>query len=204
MIRINLLGESRAQKTKKAVAPPFLSGGQANNLILVGIVLLGLLVALGWLWRLHAKKAELEEAVRHDQAEVDRLKTIIDEVQGYEKRKADLEAKIKLINELKTNQRGPVHLMDEVSTALPDLVWLTNMEIVGNTIHLKGQALTPNAIANFLENLKKSPYFQEPKFNDMTQGGGGIYNFDMAFGFTYAPANTGAKTPAASAASGGM
>jgi type IV pilus assembly protein PilN len=204
MIRINLLGESRTQKTRKATAPSFLTSGQANNLILLGVALLGILVSLGWLWKLHSQKADLVEAVRHDQAEVDRLKTIIDEVQGYEKRKADLEAKIKLINELKTNQRGPVHLMDEVSTALPDLVWLTEMDIAGTTIHLRGQALTPNAIANFLENLKKSPYFQEPKFNDMTQGNGGIYNFDMAFGFTYAPANMGAKTPAGPAASGGM
>ena len=55
-----------------------------------------------------------------------------------------------LINQLKVNQRGPVRLMDEVSKALPDLLWLDRMECRGNSISLTGKALNPNAVANLL------------------------------------------------------
>ena len=37
------------------------------------------------------------------------------------------------------------------------------MELKGNLISLEGKALNPPAVANFLENLKRVPSFQEPK-----------------------------------------
>ena len=53
--------------------------------------------------------------------------------------------------------------MDEVSNALPDLLWLERMEVKGNLIAIDGKALNPPAVANFLENLKRVQSFQEPK-----------------------------------------
>ena len=62
--------------------------------------------------------------------------------------------------------------MDEISKALPDLVWLTELDVAGNQITLKGKTLSPNAVATYLENLKKSPFFAEPVFKNLGREGG--------------------------------
>jgi Tfp pilus assembly protein PilN len=80
--------------------------------------------------------------------------------------------------------------MDEISRALPDLVWLTDLAVQGNLVTLKGRTLSPNAVATYLENLKKSPFFAEPVFRNLgkesdTQG---TYVWEMALTFTNAQA----------------
>jgi Tfp pilus assembly protein PilN len=197
LIKINLISEGRTAAAKKAAGPAALSTGKVNNLIFAGCLFLGVLYSGGMWWHLNSVKNDLDDKIRKAQIEVDRLKSIIDEVNGYEKKKADLEKKIGLINDLKRNQRGPVRLMDEVSKALPDLVWLNDMNLIGNTIGLRGKAMTPNSVANFIENLKKSPYFAEPTFDSLNQEGP-IYNFGLSVTFTYvtpvSPATTTTTT----------
>jgi Tfp pilus assembly protein PilN len=49
--------------------------------------------------------------------------------------------------------------MDELSKKLPDWVWLTELGCDGQTIQLKGNALSNNLIADFIYNLENSPHF---------------------------------------------
>jgi type IV pilus assembly protein PilN len=189
LIRINLLTEARAAAAKKK-GPALPTGAKLNNLILIGGVLLGVLYIATMGLVLTSKRRRLDEEIGKAREEVARLKSIIDEVKSYEDKKKSLEEKIALINNLKTNQRGPVRLMDEVSKALPDLVWLTELQMSGNTLTLKGRTLSPNAVATYLENLKKSPFFAEPVFRNLGREGGsqGIYNWEMSLTFTNAQA----------------
>ena len=201
MIRINLLTEARAAAARKK--SPFLpSGARLNNLILLGGVAAGLLYILIMFLVLNARSKNLDEEIARAQEEVARLKSIIDEVKGYEDKKASLEAKIQLINNLKTNQKGPVRLMDEISKALPDLVWLSELTVSGDQVSLKGRTLSPNAVATYLENLKKSPFFAEPVFRNLgrEQGTQGIYAWEMSLTFTNAQALSVAPVGASSGA----
>jgi type IV pilus assembly protein PilN len=189
LIRINLLTEARGVATRKKTA--FLpSGARLNNLILLGGVALGLLYIGIMALVLTSKSRHLDEDIARANEEVARLRSIIEEVKGYEQKKASLEAKIQLINNLKTNQKGPVRLMDEISKALPDLVWLTELSMSGQQVNLKGRTLSPNAVAAYLENLKKSPFFAEPVFRNLGREGGsqGLYNWEMSLTFTNAQA----------------
>lgn len=208
MIRINLLTEARAAATRKTALLP--SGARLNNLILLGGVAAGLIYIGVMALVLHSRSKDLDEEIGRAQEEVARLKSIIDEVKGYEDKKASLEAKIQLINNLKTNQKGPVRLMDEISRALPDLVWLSELAVSGDQVSLKGKTLSPNAVATYLENLKKSPFFAEPVFRNLgrDQGSQGIYTWEMSLTFTNAqalsvapataPSGTAGEAPAAS------
>jgi type IV pilus assembly protein PilN len=189
LIRINLLTEARAAAARKKTA--FLpSGARLNNMILLGGVALGLLYIGVMALVLTSKSKKLDEDIARANEEVARLRSIIDEVKGYEDKKASLEAKIQLINNLKTNQRGPVRLMDEISKALPDLVWLSELTVTGQQVNLKGRTLSPNAVAAYLENLKKSPFFAEPVFRNLGREGGsqGLYSWEMSLTFTNAQA----------------
>jgi type IV pilus assembly protein PilN len=202
LIRINLLTEARAAAAKRK-GPALPTGAKLNNLLLIGGLALGLIYIGTMFLVLGSRNRKLDAEIGQAREEVARLKSIIDEVKGYEDKKRSLEEKISLINSLKTNQKGPVRLMDEVSKALPDLVWLTDMTMQGNQLTMKGRTLSPNAVATYLENLKKSPYFAEPVFKNLGREAGpqGIYAWEMAVTFTFGRAAPG-QQPGAAAATG--
>ena len=184
MIRVNLLTEAKAASARRK-APILPTGAKLNNVLFFGGLALGALYILVMGLVLTSRRSQLEDEIVKARIEADRLKSIIEEVKEYEDKKTSLEAKIQLINNLKTNQKGPVRLMDEISHALPDLVWLTNLDYSGDQITMKGKTLSPNAVATYLENLKKSPFFAEPVFKSLGQDGGGqgIYSWEMSLTF---------------------
>ncbi len=202
MIRINLLTEAKAAAARKK-APMLPTGAKLNNLVFAGGIALGVLYIAIMGLALTSKRRALNEEIGKARIEAERLKSIIEEVKGYEIKKASLEEKINLINQLKTNQKGPVRLMDEISRALPDLVWLSSLDATGNLLTMRGKTLSPNAVATYLENLKKSPFFAEPVFKNLGQETGttqGIYNWEMTLVFR--PAGTAVGPAAAAAAAG--
>jgi type IV pilus assembly protein PilN len=206
MIRINLLAEAKPVKKKRGVAA-FGSGGRLNTVLIGAALGLAVLAGLIHYFILSSAIKAQQEKIRVAQVEVTRLETVLKEVRDFEQKKARLQKKVDLINTLKQNQRGPVRLMDEVSKALPDLVWLEKLDYRGNSISIDGKAFNPPAVANFLENLKRVPSFQEPKVEFAACGGAGgaqLYCFKMSFVFsaldkTQPPDASGPKAPAAPA-----
>jgi len=199
MIKINLLAEG---KRPAAVRKASVSGGglldrpDLAQWLLLGFVILAVVVAGGFWYKadrdLKAKRAEVAEAQR----EVDKLKAILEEVAEFEAKKAELEHKISVINDLKANQRGPVRMMDTISRALPELLWLDKMVMAPNRITLNGRAFNINAVSNFIENLDRVPEFREPALRDISQQNQ-VYNFVVTFTYSYAlpapPAEAGGE-----------
>ena len=198
MIRINLLTEAKAAAASKK-APILPSGLRMNNVLFFGAMALGVLYIAIFGGLALAERSRLNDDIAKARLEAERLKSIIEEVKEYEEKKANLESKIQLINALKTNQKGPVRLMDEISKALPDLVWLTGLDLANNQITMRGKTLSPNAVATYLENLKKSPFFAEPVFKSLGQDGGssGTYSWEMSL--TFIPSAVLASAPPAPA-----
>ena len=194
MIKINLVREGRA--VRGAGAAPALAaaatagaGTSLNNAVIGVCFLLGLLLGGGYWWYEHSQLIKKQDEVGRKQAEAQKLEAIIKKVDDYQKQKDTLQKRIDLINQLKQNQKGPVRVMDRISQDLPDLVWLDRMTVSGGAISLSGRGLNPNAIANFVENIKNDPLFEEPELNQLTQISATplVYSFDMGFHFTYAP-----------------
>lgn len=174
------------------------AGGQnLNNIILIGVLGLGILTAVGY-WLINKRTlASRQEQVTARKAEAQKLEAIIAEVESFQKRKDSLQNRINLINQLKQNQKGPVRIMDRVSQDLPDLVWLDKMSVSGGRVTINGRGLNPNAIANFVDNIKNDPYFEEPELGAVNEVTAVplVYGFDMSFAFSYAPKGTQPATP---------
>ena len=186
MIKINLLSEGkRPAAVRKARAV-----GEIRDLALWMLLLgalLGVLVAAGYWWYLNGKLKEKQEEVAQAQKEVDALQAVIKEVEDFKKKKKSLADKIAIINDLKLNQRGPVRVMDYISRALPELLWLDRLKMNASSIEIEGRAFNPNAVANFMDNLDKVPEFKEPVLKDTSAQGNGVYKFLVTFDYSFAP-----------------
>ena len=204
MIKINLVSEGKrpvvSRKTKERLGIAGLS--LSEGLFLVAL-LLGALAVGGYWWYLRGEVRTRDTQIAAAQREVDELAQVLQEVEEYKAKKAKLEHKINIINDLKRKQWGPVRIMDQISNALPELLWLDGLTLRANNIELRGQAFNTNQIAAFIENLGKVPEFQEPRLRD-TSKPGPVYTFNITFNFSVAeppkPQPAAGEAPAAAAA----
>jgi type IV pilus assembly protein PilN len=160
MIRINLLASER--RAVKAVVSRGMEAGQ-KMMVLGSLILVLTLAALGWrYWALGQQAAQLEEDIAAAQREEARLQEILRQVNEFEARKVMLEARLALIDELRKGQNAPVHMIDQMSRALPDMTWLTNVTQSGYTLTIQGRCLTLTSLSDYIGNLEGSRYFIRP------------------------------------------
>jgi type IV pilus assembly protein PilN len=159
MIRINLLASER--RAVKAVSRGMEAG--QKMMVLGSLILVLTLAALGWrYWALGQQAAQLEEDIAAAQREEARLQEILRQVSEFEARKTMLEARLALIDELRKGQNAPVHMIDQMSRALPDMTWLTNVTQSGYTLTIQGRCLTLTSLSDYIGNLEASRYFIRP------------------------------------------
>jgi type IV pilus assembly protein PilN len=186
MIKINLVSEAPSAAVPKRKRPEFSLGAKQGDIILVTVLAIALAVSGTWWFLLKSKLAELKDLERQRTVERDELKPYIEKVEELEAKRALLKRKVDVINDLKQKQHGPVRIMDEVSRALPELVWLTELKLTGNNLTLTGDAMDENAVANFYSNLDSSPFFEEPEVKNLARKGEDFV-FTLACVFTYEP-----------------
>jgi len=159
MIRINLLAtERRAAKA----AGKGIQAGQKITVIGSLIVVLAL-AGIGWrYWALGQQQANLDRDIAAAKREEVRLAEILKQVQEFEARRQQLEARVALIDELRKGQTAPVHMIDQISRALPEMTWLTELRQDGYLVTVEGRCLTLTSLSDFVGNLEASRYFMRP------------------------------------------
>ena len=202
MIKINLLAQAQATGKPRAAAPKFEGAGTfGQNTLMVGVVLLAL-GFIGWRWyTLASETKQLQVEIGKAEKERERLQAIIKKGEEYKVKKDLLQRKITLITQLKHNQSGPVHLLDEVSKQLPDFLWLDSMSESAFNISIAGKATTYNAVSNFYNNLTCSRYFQNVVLGPITSFPVGV-TFSLSFHFLPQQVGTSPEGQAADAPAG--
>lgn len=156
MIRINLLAAERTQKKKAAAF-----GTGQKMVVGCGLILVAALAFIGWRFMVLSRDSKRVDAeIAAAQQETARLHSIIQQVQQFEQRKAQLQQRVSLIEQLRKGQTGPVHLLDQVSRALPQMLWLTEMKQTGTDVQIDGRCTSPIGVSEFVSNLEASGYFK--------------------------------------------
>jgi len=160
MIRVNLIKaeskefeapagplEGEAAEKKKPAVP--------TNLLIVAAIII--VAALGLLLKraIDRERSLLQAA----QAEKATLEPVLEKLGAIGEQKLFLEKKISLINDLKSRQGEAVRLMETLSSALPDWVWLSEVKYARRNISIKGKALTNLLVSDYMHNLEKSGLF---------------------------------------------
>jgi type IV pilus assembly protein PilN len=161
MIKVNLLTAERKVPKKRMV----LAFGAGQKLIVgasVVLVLFGLFV--GWrYWTIMRDSTRLDTDIAVAQKETARLQSLLAQVQKFDDRKVQLQQRVALIEQLRNDQKGPVHMLDQISRALPPMLWLTDLKqtAVPNEVVIGGRCTTLTGISDFVVNLENSGYFKK-------------------------------------------
>jgi len=106
------------------------------------------------------------------QRDIDQFKPQLEQVAAFRKKKAKLEKKIDVIDELDRARSGPVRVMSELAMRTPERLWLKSVKTSGGTIQLKGLSLDNELVALFLRGLSDSEYFESVDLDGTKLEGG--------------------------------
>jgi type IV pilus assembly protein PilN len=160
MIRINLLAVERERK--KATRVVVISAAQRAT---IGASLILLVTVLGvgwWFWSLRQQSIGLDEDIARAEVQSQQLRSVLAQVQQFEARKAQLQQRVSIIEQLRNGQSAPVHVLDEISKSLPDRLWLTDMTQTGNEFAISGMTTSMTAVSDFIANLEATQWFKRP------------------------------------------
>ena len=83
-------------------------------------------------------------------------------MQQFEQQKAQLQQRVVLIEQLRKSQTGPVHMLDQISRALPPMLWLTELKQgADDSVVIDGKCTTLTGLSEFVANLEASGYFKK-------------------------------------------
>lgn len=152
MIKINLLPVREARR----------KANLRQQGILLGIALIAAVVVCGTLHTAIAASISSERSrVVAAQAELAKLEETLKEVERFRKEKEDIERKLRVIQRLEESRSGPVRIMDEISSRIPDRMWLKAMSLRNGVLEIDGFGIDNEVIAAFMTSLEESKFLTE-------------------------------------------
>ncbi len=141
MIRINLLPRRERRRIIHVKVPQ------------AAIVALAILL-VGAMWKYwHSVKRDvvrLQADIVATQNEIAQNQQIVRLVEQYTRDKRQLEDRLALIQRLVTAQGTPIRLLDGISQALPDDVWLAGISKISGRLVVQGYASSHFGVANLM------------------------------------------------------
>lgn len=159
MAKINLLPWRQAYREEKK--REFIT-------ILFGVGLLSALCAFIWISSVEAAIENQNSRNKLLQDEITKLEAQVQEIAEIKKIRADLLARIKVIQDLEGTRPVIVRYFDDFVRCIPDGVFITSMSKKGSAITLEGVAESYNRVASFMRKLDESDWFADPKLSSVT------------------------------------
>jgi type IV pilus assembly protein PilN len=150
MIRINLLPVRAAKKRE--------FGRQQVVLFVLLLVLAGI-GNYFWYNRVASELGALDKQIAATRIEIAQLEKTIGEVKSIKEDKKALEDKLKILDSLKKGRTGPVKVMDELATIIPQKVWITDYSEQNGGVTMTGFAANYEELSTFSKKLKASTHF---------------------------------------------
>jgi type IV pilus assembly protein PilN len=175
MARINLLPwrEAGRRRRQKEFA---LAAAMAVALVL--------LLGLGLRVQIEAMIESQESRNAFLQGEIAKLNARIREIEKLEQTKADLLARMNVIQQLQQSRPEVVHLFDEVVRSVPEGVYLTSLTQSGGQVVVEGRAQSNARVSAFMRNIQASPWITNPNLlliENKDQTGTGLSHFRLGF-----------------------
>jgi type IV pilus assembly protein PilN len=105
--------------------------------------------------------------------EIRELEKSISEIDGLERQKERLLARMEIIEQLQKSRPEVVHLFDEVARQLPEGVYLTGMKQTGSRVEVRGIAQSSTRVSALMRAIDSSEWMSDPEVDkvETTQSG---------------------------------
>lgn len=105
--------------------------------------------------------------------EIAELEKSIEEIDGLERQKERLLARMEIIEQLQKSRPEIVHLFDELVRQLPEGVYLTGMKQTGTRVEIRGVAQSSTRVSALMRQIDASEWMSDPEVErvETTQSG---------------------------------
>lgn len=150
MIRINLLPLREAERAV----------GRRNQMSLValGATISALIMVVPYMIQ-GRQIGQIEAQIRETQDEIAIYTKKVAEVRDLDRLRADVQAKLQVVQDLNDKRIGPARVLRDLSIATPENLWLLDFNEGNANATLTGMALDNETIARFMRQLSASDYF---------------------------------------------
>ena len=164
MPSINLLPWREADRQKRQRDFGMAMGGAV--IAAIAVVMLTILAYTQMISAQNARNDRLE-------AEIVELEKSIEEIDGLERQKERLLARMEIIEELQKSRPEIVHLFDELARQLPEGVYLTGMKQTGARVEIRGVAQSSTRVSALMRQIDASDWLGDPEVErvETTQAG---------------------------------
>lgn len=190
MLKINLLPIRQLKRRAKAQ-------NQLMGMAALFVLTLLVIFLVGYLQ--YQKANGLEKDISSLNAKKQSYTPTLNKIAQLKKDREELTKKTDIIKQLKVESSLTVHVIDEIASKLDNQrMWLESLQQQGGSLSLSGVALDNQTIAQFMDNLKTSPFVQDVSLTNSSLkvvSGRNLKSFDLscAVGFPSASGQNDTK-----------
>jgi type IV pilus assembly protein PilN len=158
ILHVNLLSYREARR-EKMLQTIFIAWG-ATALLGVGLIILaGSLISdhITAQWVVRNQKTAI----------IAQLDAKLGEIKDINVRKQQVKARLTVIETLGLQRDLPVHLLESISMAIPDKVWLREIATTQDMLTISGNTLSNAMVADFMRKLSNSEYISNVNLNNI-------------------------------------
>jgi len=153
MARINLL--NWREERRKQIEQQFYG-------MLAGAAIVGIATVFAVQLQLGAMIDYQDSRNNYLSSEIKKVEKAIAEIKALEKEKADLLARMNVIQELQGNRSDSVHMLDELVKVLPEGVHLTKFNQKKKSLTFDGVAQSNARVSAYMRNIERAEWLKSP------------------------------------------
>ena len=153
MPRINLLPWREAERKKRQ---------RDFGVALAGGVVAAIVAVLGTIFVYNGMISSQEARNERLTDEIAQLEKSIEEIDGLERQKERMLARMEIIEQLQQSRPEIVHLFDEITRQMPEGVYLNGMTQQGTSVELQGVAQSSTRVSALMRQTDTSEWLTDP------------------------------------------
>ncbi len=164
MPRINLLPWREEERKKRQ---------RDFGVALAGAMVAAIAVVLLTMLAFNQMISNQESRNQRLENEIAELEKSITEIDGLERQKERLLARMEIIEQLQKSRPEIVHLFDEIARQMPEGVYLTGMRQQGSRVEIRGVAQSSTRVSALMRSIDASDWMMDPEVErvETTQSG---------------------------------
>jgi type IV pilus assembly protein PilN len=154
MPRINLLPWREAERKKRQ---------RDFGVAMAGGVVAAIVCVLGTIFAYSQMIDNQQKRNQRLNDEIATLEKSIEEIDGLERQKERLLARMEIIEQLQKSRPEIVHLFDEMARQLPEGVYLNGMKQTGSKVEVRGVAQSSTRVSALMRQIDASVWMKDPE-----------------------------------------